>query len=171
MYQSLHLRMRAVLFLFGLLITTLLLVGCNAKTYNISDKIDHNQYTDSQLEFIQDEIGRTEVDKQVVLFKDFDELGRWFYVFSWNNDKTLSYIRYFFAHDTNEYDEKVSEVNEKPIELSSYTFYDDAMVLKQDQSSMEDIRMMAQELPTGDWQALYDYLTTTNIWSDYIVID
>ena len=106
-----HGRIYSVFLLLILVLAILLLTGCNQQTaYDISEDLPTSDFTDAQLEFFQNNIGRTEQDKQIVLYRNIEDSGKWAYVYTWFDDGP-TYVRYLFCDDNDEYQNRYEEID------------------------------------------------------------
>lgn len=160
-------RLSSVLFLFALTLMVILLTGCNSRTaYDVSEDLPTSDFTDAQLAFFQDNIGRTEEDKQIVLYKNSEDYGRWAYVYGWN-DGQPTYIRYLFCDNNDEYQNRYEEIR---MNLYPCETYDDAMVIQQDMTSAYEIQDFFYEINAESWQDLYDYIIQSDAFADYTLL-
>lgn len=137
-------------------------------------------FSDAQLEFIQNEIGITTEDGQIVLFLDKgpieDELDealnqeQFIEVFEWQDDG-LHRIRYHFCDDADTYEYNLGpEVSGNPAD--AVVKYPDICVFSVDMTNYIDTGIIEEEVPAGDWQALYNFFASDRFWSmDYAIIN
>ena len=162
-----HGRIYSVFLLLILVLAILLLTGCNQQTaYDISEDLPASDFTDAQLEFFQDNIGRTEQDKQIVLYRNIEDSGKWAYVYTWSDDGP-TYVRYLFCDDNDEYQNRYEEIR---MNLYPCETYDDSLVIQQDMTSAYEVQDFFYEIGAENWQDLYDYITQSDAFSDYTLL-
>lgn len=135
------------------------------------------RFSADQLEFLQNEIGATTEDGQIVLYLDKgpidDELDvavnqeQFVEVYEWQEDG-LHHWRFHFCGDSDTYEYKIGPVKSSGDPLEEYS---DINVFRQDMSNYIDLETIEAEVQQGDWQGLYDFFVSEQYWAaNYIII-